>query len=242
MTTGSVPLDDANAEGGSASPRTINALGDRVPPFHFSDRDRAAAFRAICKSWDRTPFIENWNATEVRSLTEKKGPAGGNDCVGFVEDTYFETGEFPRFHFPRAAGDYRTHAHNDKILRFMRGTYRAPGSEEVDPQSIALAAIFLELTNLDELVPIAAWPAKPVINTGLLTGDICVMKSPIPGVWHLPVMQDDRTFAHCAFPLGVTEGDITQAEYRSRLKAVFRARAQVSSLSAIRNPQPDIGP
>lgn len=180
-------------------------LNDR---WFFSDPDRAAQFCAICKSWDRTPFAAHSRA---------KGPGGGIDCVGYLEESFFEIG-FPRFNFQRSDGDYKSHVHNDKILRFFRGTHP-------DPQSATLAALFVELTNLDELVPVARWPDKQVRNTGLMTGDIGVIKAVIPGVWHLAMMQDDRTFMHCADSLGVTEGDITQADYRERLKAVFRARA-----------------
>lgn len=189
-------------------------------PF-FLDPDRAARFRAIWKTWDGTPFAAHSRA---------KGPGGGIDCVAVQEETLFEVGAVPRFHFPRSDGDYKSHVHNTRILAFVRG-------QDPDPQSAVLAERFAELTNLDELVPIPNWPERQVFNTGLMTGDLAVIQSMIPGVWHLVAMQDDRIFKHCAYPLGVTEGDITQREYRDRLKAVFRCRALPSDLSGFRDPQ-----
>lgn len=174
----------------------------------FSDPDRATHFRSVCKGLEGTPFSE-----------------GTHDCVWFPEETFAAVGAAPRFQFPRSPGDYHRHVHNDKILRFFRGTYRPPGSDEIDPQSIILGERFAELTDLAALVPIASWPNNQVRNTNLITGDICIVKSKFPGVWHICLMQDDRAFMHCAWPLGVTEGDITQAEFRERLTAVFRCRA-----------------
>lgn len=190
------------------SDQRVVARNGENSPWYFTDPDRADDFCAVCKSWDGAPFSEN-----------------SRDCVWFPEETFRAVGAAPRFHFPRSQGDYHRHVHNDKILRFFRGTYCAPGSDEVDPQSLLLAERFTELTNLDELVPVAKWGVDRTINTGLLTGDICIVRSKFPGVWHLCLMQDDRRFMHCAWPLGVTEGDITQAEVRERLTAVFRARA-----------------
>lgn len=143
----------------------------------------------------------------------------------------------PRFHFPRSDGDYKGHVHNTKLMAFLEGIYRTPGATEIDPQSVILGRLFARLTNLDELVPTPTWPppANHTGGTGLMTGDLCVIKAMIPGVWHLAAMQDDRTFMHCAFPAGVTEGDITQGNIRERLVAVFRCR----SISA---PDHDLNP
>jgi hypothetical protein len=181
---------------------------DSFVPF-FSDPALAEQFRAIWRTWDRTPFAEH---------SRVRGPGGGCDCVAVQEETLFEVGAVPRFHFPRSDGDYKSHLHNTKMLSFLRGKHE-------DPQSLVLAERFAELTNLDELVPKPKWPERQVFNTGLMTGDVLVIKALIPGVWHLAAMQDDRHFMHCAYPLGVTEADITQADYRDQLKAVFRCRA-----------------
>jgi hypothetical protein len=182
---------------------------------YFSDAARRETFRAVGYSWLGTPFREHSRA---------KGLGGGIDCVGFIEEWFFEAGAAPRFNFPRTDGDYKSHLHNTRILSFLRGA-------DPDPQSAILHSLFVELTNLDELVPVAAWPrpANHTGNTGLITGDLLVIKAKIPGVWHLPAMLDDRMFLHCAWAPsggGVTEGDITQGDIRERLRAVFRLRAQ----------------
>jgi hypothetical protein len=64
-----------------------------------------------------------------------------------------------------------------------------------------------------------------------MPGDILIVKSRTPGVWHMPMMIDDRNFTQCAYPDGVSQADVTQADYRSRLKAAFRARANPLNLS-----------
>ena len=179
-------------------------------PWLFSEPELAARFCAAGRSWVGTPFAGHSRA---------KGVGGGIDCVGFIEEWFAEAvPAAPRFNFPRSDADYKSHCHNTKILEYLRG-------QHPDPQSKVLAAFFQELTDLDTLVPVPKWPDNLVRNTGLMTGDLLVIKAQIPGVWHLPAMLDDRSFLHCAYPLGVTEADITQHEFRSRLKAAFRARA-----------------
>jgi hypothetical protein len=56
-----------------------------------------------------------------------------------------------------------------------------------------------------------------------MPGDLLIIR-PRTGIWHLPIMLNDRMFVHCAYPGGVTEGDITQEDFRSRIVAAFRAR------------------
>ena len=168
-------------------------------PF-FSDRETQERFRAICRAWDGTPFREHSRA---------KGSGGGIDCAGFVEEVMFEVGAGPRFDFERSCADYRGHLHNTRILQTLRDQL-APYLVEIEPR-----------------IPMQKFPPEKYLLTGLMCGDILVIKAPVPGVWHLPVMLDDRTFAHVAAPLGYSEADITQEDYRSRLKALFRVRKEV---------------
>ncbi len=191
-------------------------------PWFFSDPAAVTLVRNTADSWDRTPFAQGSKA---------KGPTGGIDCVGFVEEVMRETGVAPAFNFPRSDADYKGHAHNDKIVDYLRG------QKTDDPQSAQLARIFAKLENIEELVPKAEWPNRLVINTGLMPGDLLVIQPRI-GIWHLPIMMTDRMFKHCAFPGGVTEGDITQEDYRSRIVAIFRARSQ----SEICNLKSEISP
>jgi hypothetical protein len=194
-------------------------------PF-FSDPDHVAALLAAVEKRKGTPWGENSRAP---------GPGGGYDCETYIEDIALEIGLIDRpFDFPRASSDFGGHAHNTKFLNYLRGSARdsraASGDSPdalppIDPRSLRLAAIFEEL-DVDQLVPIARWPDKLVVSTGLMPGDLLIVKAPIPGVWHMPIMLNDRTFTQCAAPLGVSQGDVTQADYRDRLKAAFRARAR----------------
>lgn len=169
----------------------------------FEDPAHIALFVAEARSWDGTPFGEG----------RAKGKGGGIDCVGFAEEPLAVAG-IERFDFPRDEGDYRPHAHNDKILNYLRGLHP-------DPQSAILAARFAEL-DVDEMIPDVKWPNEVV--TGLMTGDALIMRGDA-GIWHMPLMLDSREFMHCAWPLGVTQGDVTSPNYRSKIRALFRARA-----------------
>ncbi len=177
----------------------------------FENPDRVAALLAAVGKRQNTPWAENSRAP---------GPGGGYDCENYVEDVMLEVGVIDApFEFPRSDSDFRSHVHNSKFLNYLRG--KVPD----DPRSAKLVSIFAEL-DIDQLVPVAAWPDSPVRNTGLIPGDLLIIKSHVPGVWHMPMMIDDRNFTQCASPDGVSQADVTQGDYRSRLKAAFRARAK----------------
>lgn len=181
------------------------------PPrrWHFEDARHVDLLIAEAQSWRGTPFVQDSCA---------KGESGGAYCVSFAEALMLATGAISQpFEIATTRADYNGHVHNDKILRFLRG-------QDEDPKSAILAARFAELDGIDELIPVASWPNRRVLNTGLLSGDLLIIEAR-HGVWHMPVMMNDRSFMQCAFPLGVSEGDVTQDDYRDRLRAVFRARA-----------------
>lgn len=181
--------------------------------WHFEDARHVELLVTEGQSWRGTPFAQNSRA---------KGEGGGIDCAGFCEVLMLASLAIAApFDFPRTRADYEGHLHNDKILDYLRG--RAD-----DEQSQILAARFAELTNIDELIPVAAWPHGRVVHTGLIAGDLLIIEAR-HGVWHMPVMMSDRSFMHSAFPLGVSEGDVTQGDFRDRLRAVFRARTLPSS-------------
>lgn len=180
--------------------------------YFFDNPDRVAALLRAVEKRKNTPWAENSRAP---------GPGGGYDCENYIEDIALEVSLINEpFAFPRADSDFRGHAHNTKFLNYLRG-------EIDDPRSARLAEIFVEL-DIEALVPVASWPDKIVRTTGLMPGDLLIVKAKTPGVWHLPMMISDRTFTQCAYPLGVSRGDVTQGDYRSRLKAAFRARDVLS--------------
>lgn len=173
----------------------------------FEDPVNRAALQAELPTWRPTPFHQG-------GMVKSKG--GGTDCVGFVQMALFAVKLLPEFAFPRSESDFKGHAHNTKILEYLRGQRSDTG------ESALLASIFAELA-VDEVLPPSKWPARVISHA--MTGDVLVMKGDAAGVWHLPIMFDDRRFYHCAWPNGVTEGDATQPFYRDRIKAIFRARA-----------------
>jgi len=174
----------------------------------MSDRwffDDAAAVQRLCvecESWRRTPF---------RFGSRAKGIGGGADCVGFCEAVMLAAGAVTQFNFPRTPADNSRHVHNDRILNYLRGKVD-------DPQSAYLAQRFVELFVIDPEEPGAPTPVP------FLAGDLVLMKTG-KGLWHMPVMMSATAFMQCAFPDGVTEGDITAPNYRKYLVAAFRARA-----------------
>jgi hypothetical protein len=176
----------------------------------FDYPEHRAALQAELPTWRGTPFHEGGRV---------KGKGGGTDCVGFGELNLFAVKLIPEFSFPRTETDFKGHVHNTKILDYLRG--KMPG-----PESALLMSIFSELV-VDEILPPMKWPA-PVVSHAL-TGDLLIMKGNAVGVWHLPIMFDDRIFYHCAWPNGVTEGDATQPMYRDRIRAIFRARNVMKS-------------
>lgn len=179
-------------------------------PWFFDDAEAVQRLRAAAAALRGKPFSK-----------------GHNDCVWLAEALHVAAGSVTGFNFERRPEDYSRHVHNDRILNFLRGTATIAETGKIDPQSVSLAERFVEL----EL------PTKNQLSFFRFTyeppfmpGDLLIMKSASKtnrGVWHMPVMLDDHTFVQCAFPRGVTQGDITDPNYRDILEAVFRARANV---------------
>jgi cell wall-associated NlpC family hydrolase len=147
---------------------------------------------------------ESWRRTPFRFGSSAKGIDGGTDCVGFCEAVLVAAGVFASFNFPRTPADNSRHVHNDKILNYLRGKID-------DPQSVYLSRCFEEL---------------PL--TEFMSGDLLLLRTG-KGLWHMCVMLSSTAFMQCAFPDGVTEGNITTSNYRKYLVAAFRARALSSS-------------
>ena len=169
-------------------------------------------------------FFQNHEAVqllrdEAARLRGARFIIGQQDCVWVPERLHVAAGSVEAFNFPRSKADYSRHVHNDRILTFLRG-------QADDPQSATLASRFAEL-DLPAKIPLGAF--RFTYDPPFMPGDLLVMKSESKkdlGVWHMPVMLDDHTFIHCAFPRGVTGGDIFDPNYRAILVALFRARAK----------------
>jgi cell wall-associated NlpC family hydrolase len=169
--------------------------------YFFEDAAAVRRLRAECESWRKTPF---------RFGSRAKGIGGGTDCVGFCEAVMLAAGAVTQFSFPRTPEDNSRHVHNDKILNYLRGKID-------DEQSRHLAQRFAELR-------LALDPDHAPDLPEFFPGDLLILKTGV-GLYHMPVMLSATAFMQCAYPDGVTEGDITAPNYRDYLVAAFRARA-----------------
>lgn len=150
-----------------------------------------------------------WNPTPFRPFSRAKGPGGGIDCVGFVEELMVAAGAVEPFAFPRTDADYQSNRTPLRILHYLRG------EERDDPQSKRLAAIFAELRLPEE---------KDNLHPDIfMPGDLLVLRD--GGQIHIPVMLRGRRFTHCARPEGVAEGNLHDTTFSKHLVAAFRARA-----------------
>jgi hypothetical protein len=175
--------------------------------------DPAAVAKLYREAFDWTHDRAGRRApTPFRFGSSVKGATGGTDCVGLVEQLMAASG-IERFNFPREPIDNSRHAHNDKILNYLRG-------QHADPQSKILAARFAELP-LPEKKKRSAFLLY--YDPPFMPGDLLIMKTG-KGLWHMPVMMNDHVFIQCAFPDGVSEGDILAPNYHGYLVALFRAR------------------
>jgi cell wall-associated NlpC family hydrolase len=185
----------------SDDPSSVAAVSDRR--WFFSSAAAVQQLITECESWRRTPF---------RFGSRAKGIGGGTDCVGFCEAVMLAAGAVTQFNFPRGPEDNSRHVHNDKILNYLRGKID-------DPQSAYLASRFAELPFI---------PQPSAFNLSLMPGDLLILKTG-RGLYHMPIMMSSTAFMQCAYPQGVTEGDITAPNYRAYLVTAFRARGVPST-------------
>ncbi len=168
--------------------------------------DDAEAVQRLCITRDE------WAGTPFAPWSRAKGPSGGVDCVGYVEELMAGAG-LPRLDFPRSAHDYSRNVHNDKILNYLRGLHE-------DEQSARLKAIFAEFPVMEN-----DFTEPPMVGDLLILKDQGRHGRTGNGVFHMPVMIGPRKFTHCAPRLGVNEGNIEDPTYRNHLVAHFRARS-----------------
>jgi cell wall-associated NlpC family hydrolase len=191
------------------SVRASRADSGASPEWFFADESRVALLLSAAEEWNLTPF---------RFGSRAKGKDGGIDCVGLVEEIMAAAG-IERFHFERTPADNSRHVYNEKILDYLRGKYP-------DPQSKRLLEIFAELDPLPEKKQRTAF--IHYYEPPFLPGDLLIMKTG-RGLYHMPVMLTETTFIQCAFPGGVSEGDILAPNYQDYLVAAFRARSKTTS-------------
>lgn len=177
------------------------------------------------------PFFSDAGAvqrlrTEAAKLRGTRFMVKDRDCIWLAESLHVAGGSVKAFNFPRSDADYSRHVHNNKIFDYLRGLAD-------DPQSKILSERFVELA-LPEKKQLSAYRFE--YQPPFMCGDLIILRTG-KGLWHMPVMLNDRAFMQCVAPDGVTEGDILAPNYHAHLVAVFRARALPSADSAIRNPQ-----
>ena len=177
-------------------------------PSYFDDPQKADELRKEALSWLNTPFHPCF--PEEGESVGYKGT--GIDCVGLVQEIFTRIGATKAWFFPRTMADYQEHQMGDKILDWLRGKVD-------DPQSKLMGEILTEL-NVPQVFkdPEAVAPRdyfKP--------GDILVLRH--GGLFHLPVIIDENLHFVNAVPrMGVIEGTIQDATFRSHLVAAFRLK------------------
>jgi cell wall-associated NlpC family hydrolase len=247
----------SEANGGSACPQAddranANALGttrSTNQPSFFDDFRAAKDFRKEALSWLGTPFREYYQQNveagraqlvaagiDADSL-DVKGPGGGIDCVGLVQEIFARSGATDKWIFPRNPADYQSHQTGEKILDWLRGkgTSGSVGEADsfpppIDPRSALLGKILVELEIPDAVTDPHAVTPRDFFKVG----DICVMKH--GSLFHMPVIIDnDLNFVNAIPRMGVIEGTIQDSSYSIHLVAVFRL-LPLSSRAKSRDP------
>ena len=190
------------------------------PASYFDDSRAALALRQEALSWLGTPFREYYQeelATLRREFPKEmgidpKGPGGGIDCIGLLQEIFVRIGASEQFLFKRDPSDYQSHQTGEKILDWLRG-------KADDPQSKRLKEILVEL----EIPKAVTDPLAETPRDFFAPGDILVMQH--GSLFHLPVIYDDDLHFVNALPRrGVIEGTIQDSSYNQHLVAVFRLK------------------
>jgi cell wall-associated NlpC family hydrolase len=138
-----------------------------------------------------------------------KGPGGGIDCVGLVQEIFARSGATDKWLFPRTHADYQSHQTGEKILDWLRGKADDPQSKR-SVRNPARAGNSRRVTDPHAVTPRDFF--KP--------GDILVMRH--GALFHMPVIIDnDLHFVNAIPRMGVIEGTIQDSSYSSHLVAVF---------------------
>jgi len=189
-------------------------------PSYFDDYWAAKALRDEALTWIGTPFREYYQQ-EIESpiaqipeglVFDSKGPGGGIDCIGLVQEIFFRIGASEKLIFERVPADYQSFQDGDKILDWMRG-------KEDDPQSKRLGEMLVELNIPDRVKD----PDAETPRDFFKPGDILVLKH--ASLFHMPVIYDDGLHFVNAIPrLGVIEGTIQDSTFSQHLVAAFRLK------------------
>lgn len=190
------------------------------PVWVFSDSDLCALLLTVADSWIGTPW---------RPYSKAKGPAGGIDCVGLVEEIMLEVGAAPEFTFPRTSADYDYGSPvqdpgdasgtddiglEGKVLDYIRGNAKFETGDDV-PASVTLGAMCVEL-ELPDLSGDAEVPADL-----FMPGDIIIMRK--GGLFHIGIVLDtDRHFLSCLPRLRTKRTTLQQSIFKDHIVAAFR--------------------
>lgn len=209
--------------------------------WYFTEPKNVTALLTEAATWRHTPFRFN---------SRSKGRTGGTDCVGLAEALLLAAGAVQEFSFPRQPADMSRHVHNDRILNYLRGRDEDPqsatlagifqelnvttalnhGEPPVVPSAFAAPekkgrARARAAARVIDNAAAADDSIEKLAVTDFIPGDLLILKTG-KGLWHMPVMLSPTAFIQCAFPDGVTEGDITSPNYRDYLVTAFRAKAK----------------
>jgi hypothetical protein len=186
-------------------------------PSYFDNPLEAEKLRREALSWLGTPFRQCFYfpapEEDPALQAQLKGPGGGIDCIGLVQEIMQRVGAAEGFSFARATSDYQSaNATSEKVLDWLRG-------KADDPQSKRLKEILVELKIPDAAKdPVADSPRdffKP--------GDILVLRH--FSLFHIPIIIDrDLNFVNAVPRAGVIEGTIQDSTYRRHLVAAFRLK------------------
>jgi cell wall-associated NlpC family hydrolase len=201
-------------------PVPSSAASSPLTPSYFDDPLSAKKLYDEASSWIGTPFREYYEQDieagrkELAVLMphfviDVKGPAGGIDCIGFVQEVFYRIGAVDKFTFHRDPADYQSHQLGEKVLDWLRG-------KQDDNQSKLLAAILTEIE-----LPGSDLPEIP--DNFCKPGDILVLRH--GPLFHLPVIIDHaRHFLNALPRLGVVQGTIQDHTFARHLQAIFRMR------------------
>jgi hypothetical protein len=178
---------------------------------YFDDPDAAAAFKKEALSWIGTPFRQYYQQN-LEAHVDVKGPTGGIDCIGLVQEIFLRSGASEAFVFARDPADYQSHQLGEKVLDYFRGKIE-------DPQSKRLAEILVEL----EIPKDVTDPNAVTPRDFFKVGDVLILKH--GSLFHMPVIiDDDLTIVNALPRLGVTEGTIQDSTFSKHLVAAFRMK------------------
>jgi cell wall-associated NlpC family hydrolase len=190
-------------------------------PSYFDDFRAAKDFRKEALSWIGTPFREYYQEEleagraqlgDRAASLDVKGPGGGIDCVGLVQEIFARSGATDKWVFPR------TSATISRIRPAKRFSIGCAAKLTIHAVNDSVRSC-VELEIPDGVTD----PKADTPRDFFKPGDILVMRH--GALFHMPVIIDnDLHFVNAIPRMGVIEGTIQDSSYSSHLVAVFRLK------------------